>query len=87
MKDLTKKELALASKMLELASEKFGNHGCNDVDNDVYKGWTTEERQDFVKQFHEWNGDPEEYNETHLRLPDFCLMDILAAKLKHQSEH
>ena len=55
MKNISKKELALAAKMLELASDQFSNHGCNDVDGNVYDGWTLEERQQFVKDFHEWN--------------------------------
>jgi len=85
MKNISKKELALASKMLELASEEFSNHGCNDVDEDVYDGWTLEERQKFVKEFHEWNGDPEEFDKTFLQLGDSTIMIFLAAKLKGQS--
>lgn len=29
---MTIKEKELAAKMLELASEEFSNHGCNDVE-------------------------------------------------------
>jgi hypothetical protein len=85
MKNISKKELALAAKMLELASDQFSNHGCNDVDENVYAGWTLEERQQFVKEFHEWNGDPEEYEETFLHLGDSTIMSFLAAKLEAQS--
>ena len=85
MKNISKKELALAAKMLELASDTFSNHGCNDVDENVYDGWTLEERQQFVKEFHEWNGDPEEYEETFLHLGDSTIMSFLAAKLEVQS--
>ena len=48
-------------------------------------GWTLEERQQFVKEFHEWNGDPEEYEETFLHLGDSTIMSFLAAKLEAQS--
>ena len=85
MKNISKKELSLAAKMLELASDNFSNHGCNDVDENVYDGWTSEERQQFVKEFHEWNGDPEEYEETFLHLGDSTIMSFLAAKLEAQS--
>ena len=85
MKNISKKELALAAKMLELASDQFSNHGCNDVDENVYDTWTLEERQRFVKEFHEWNGDPEEYEETFLHLGDSTIMSFLAAKLEAQS--
>lgn len=79
---MTTKEKKLAAKMLDLASNEFGRHGCNDVDDSVYNEWTLEERQTFVKEFHDWNGDPEEYLPTHLHLPDYAIMDFLAHKLK-----
>lgn len=76
------KEKKLASEMLELASEEFGYHGCNDVDEKIYfKGWTLKERRQFVKEFHEYNGDSEEYNEDFLHLHDYCIMGFLAYKL------
>lgn len=77
------KEFSLAAKLLKMADEEFGNHGCNDVDESFWDGWTKEERQEFVKEFHEWNGDPEEYDPNFLHLPDFCLMGFLAAKLEN----
>jgi len=82
MENISKKELALAAKMLELASEQFDNNGCNDVDENVYEGWTLEERQKFVKDFHEWNYSPEEYDETFLHLGDSTIMSFLASKLE-----
>lgn len=81
MKPLTKNELRLAGKMLELASEAFSNHGCNDVEDSVYDGWTLEERQQFVKDFHEHNGDPQEYNPKYLHLGDSFIMSYLADRL------
>lgn len=75
------KEKILASEMLELASDQFAHHGCNDVHDSFYDGWTIEERRKFIKDFHEWNGDPEEYDENFLHIPDFALMSFLAYKL------
>ena len=60
---MNKKEQELAAYLLKLASNQFSNHGCNDVDKKAYEEWTIEERQQFVKEYHEWNGDPEEYNQ------------------------
>jgi len=77
------KEKALAAKMLEMASDEFGNHGCNDVDESFWEGWTRDERIEFVKQYHEYNGDPEEFTPNHLHLPDFAIMGFLAHKLKN----
>jgi hypothetical protein len=77
------KEKKLASSMLDMASYEFGNHGCNDVNDSVYKDWTLEERRQFIKEFHEYNGDIEEYNENILHLPDFAIMRFLSYKLKN----
>ena len=81
MDDLEKK---LASELLEMASNEFGNHGCNDVDESIYDGWSIDERRRFVKEFHEWNGDPEEYDENFLHLQDFSLMNFMAHKLLNE---
>jgi len=78
---MTDKEKILASYFLNLASDEFGNHGCNDVEQSVWNNWTIEERQQFVKEFHEYNGDPEEYDPNFLYLPDFVLMGFLSHKL------
>ena len=80
---MTGNEQKLVAKLLNLASDEFGGHICNDVPNKFYKGWTIEERKQFVKEYHEWNGDPEEYDEDHLHLPDFAIMAFLADKIKH----
>jgi|WetSurMetagenome_2_1015567.scaffolds.fasta_scaffold932293_1 hypothetical protein len=78
---ISAKELELASKMIELASDEFSNHGCNDVEESMYEGWTLEDRKEFVKEFHKWNGDPEEYDENFLELGDSTIMQFLAHKL------
>lgn len=78
MNELEKK---LASEILKLASDQFSNHGCNDVSERVWKGWTVEQRQQFVKEYHEYNGDPEEYDPEYLHIPDYALMSFLAYKL------
>lgn len=83
---MTDKEKILASEMLKLASNEFGNHSCNDVEDSVYDGWTTEERKQFVKEYHKWNGDPEEYDENFLHLQDFAIMNFLADKLAKKSK-
>ena len=79
---MTTKEKELAAKMLELASEEFANHGCNDVEESVYEGWTLDERKQFVKDFWEWNGSPQDYDEKCLHLQDHAIMSFLAFKLK-----
>lgn len=80
---MTPKEKELASKMLELASNEFSNHGCNDVEDSFYEGWTLEERQQFVKEFWEWNGDLSNYSPDFLHLGDDSIMAFLAHKLRN----
>ena len=76
------KEKQLAAKMLEMASDEFSNHGCNDVEDSVCEGWSLEERQQFIKEFHEWNGDPENFDKDWLHLGDSTIMSFLAHKLE-----
>lgn len=53
--------LRLAAKLLELASDKYCNHGCNDLDLVDDLGLTSEEAYQVNKVFAEWdkkqNGD------------------------------
>jgi len=70
-------ERYLASELLKKASEEASRAGCNDW---RFPGhWTEQERHDFVRRYHEWNGDPEEYDRAApARLPDFAVMGFLA---------
>lgn len=85
--DMKSKEIKLISKLLEMASDEFSNHGCNDVEDSFYEGWTIEERIQLVKEFHEYNGDPEEFNENFLYLGDDILMSFFAHKLLAMDEY
>lgn len=83
MTNLTPQELSLAAKLLDDMSDHYANHGCNDFDFPA--DWTKEQRAVFVKEFHDFNGDPEEYNPKFLRLEDFAAMGFLAHKLRSLS--
>jgi len=78
---MTQNEKILAVNFLNLASEEFSNHGCNDVDEKYFKNWSIKERQQFVKEYYDWNGDPENYDPEFLHLPDFCIFSFLAHKI------
>lgn len=89
---MTKKELLLASELLKMAADEFGNHGCNDFDLFDY-GFTENECKQYAKEYHEWNGDPEEYELTleeknyHYNYEsDFAVMDYMAHKLRKLAE-
>lgn len=81
---MTELEKKLAVHYLNEHSTELGENCCNDVDEDViFKDWTLEERKKFVKEYHDYNGDPEEYDEDFLHIPDFAIVSFLAHKLKN----
>lgn len=76
---LSPKEMILAARLLQSASNEFANHGCNDWK--FPHTWNQEEKEEFVKAFHDYNGDPEEFNPEWLNLHDYAVMSFLADKL------
>jgi hypothetical protein len=76
---MTEKEQKLAAMMLRDYAEIIGNRCCNDFYFPA--GWDTSEMTAFVKQYHEYNGDPEEYEIGNTRISDFCAAALLAKKL------
>lgn len=73
---MNKKYLLLASKMLSEYGDILGNQCCNDWN--FPDDWSTEEKIEFMKLYHEYNGDPEEFSEDHLHLADFCVADLFS---------
>jgi hypothetical protein len=82
---MDKQLLLLAAKMLDLASETFSNHGCNDLDDEVLNIITDEET--LCKDIREWNGDPvEDWPENKHMIGDSTLMSYLADKFQKLAE-
>lgn len=77
------KEIKLAADMLRLASTEFSNHGCNDVDKSLYKGWTSKERKNFAKEIQAWTGNPDDDEQE---LPDWMLMRFLAHQMAPENK-
>lgn len=82
--DLTEVERTVAGHLLELASDQFGNHGCNDFDLCAIIP-DRAARDALVRAFLIWNGDPECYVEAgdgaDYRIMDFALFSFLAARI------
>lgn len=78
--EVNKKELELAARFLKYYAEELGSNGCNDWN--FPKDWTEEEKTKFVKDFHDFNGDPEEFDPDHIFLQDYCVASFLSNKLK-----
>jgi len=57
---MTQKEMRMAAELLRTAADEFANHGCNDLDPEVYLGWTDQEKANLSLYYHTINGDPEE---------------------------
>lgn len=78
------KERMLAAVMLDMASDKFSSHGCNDWE--FPNSWTKEEKIAFLRGYHAWNGDPEEeFSERYLHISDFAVMSFLAHKIRQMA--
>lgn len=83
---MTPAEKKLAGKLLRMASEEFGNHGCNDFDLVEDGKLTAKEADVFMKAFHTWNGTPDEYEPGDTSLGDFIVMDVLADLLEREAK-
>ena len=81
---LTKNELMLISDMLSKLDDLLSNKMCNDFD--FPDSWSKEELTAFVKDYHDYNGDPEEFDEDCLSLPDFSVAGLLSNKVKSLAE-
>jgi len=84
--NLNEKEVKLLLYFLKDYSDILGNNGCNDLDPLVWKDWSLEEKQEFLKEFHDMNNDPEEYdpeiaNKKYF-IQDFSVLYVLQQRLK-----
>lgn len=85
---MTKAEKAILLEILEDAHDHLGSQCCNDFDLKLRMP-SLEERDQFVKDYHTFNGDPENttsslVDETDYRLPDFGIVYTLIQKLKKE---
>ena len=88
--DILDKNKWLVSKLLRMAADEFGNHGCNDVDEDLADHYTDAEKIALAYQYHEWNGDPEECDGTvhdFKMIGDSSWMAYFADLLKYEATH
>lgn len=81
--ELTYKEKCLIAKLLTLASDRLEPHRCNDLPDDIYAGFTHEEKHLLYK---EWMGDERfsddaKENEELVITDDWVLMECMASKV------
>lgn len=87
---MTTNERKLAAAVLRLASDQFANHGCNDFDMSELVP-DQAERDELVRAYFAWNGDPSEYfeqpdwtGEADYRLTDWEIMIWMADRLENE---
>lgn len=83
---MTKRELlARAANFLDKYSDELGNNGCNDFDMEKFMPDHLE-RWNFIEDYHEWNGDRQEWasegRDRPLSLPDFAVVAYIAYLLR-----
>lgn len=78
---MTKKEKKLIADLLRMASDSFSNNGCNDLPENIWDGWTDEERKKLISVYYKANNEPEEAAEGHIDIEDYVLMDFMANKI------
>ncbi|QLE46541.1 hypothetical protein FD723_40730 (plasmid) [Nostoc sp. C052] len=82
---MTATEIKLAAKLLDVASNSFANHGCNDFDMSFL---SVEERHEIMMACFEWQGDSEGYdaNQDYKLWIDWILMRYVSEKLMPNQE-
>ena len=79
----------LAVEMLMDYASELSNHGCNDFDLKEFLP-ELEDRKMFIRNYHEWNGDPEEYelmkdsDNNFDSFYDFAMASYLARELEKE---
>ena len=81
---MTKKDYYLIADLLDMASDEFSNHGCNDFAVENY--YTKEELCELVKSFNIHNGvtDPNSDHWVEHVDCDWLLMSFFADKLRNE---
>lgn len=82
---MTKKELLFAAALLKMAASEFVNHGCNDLPKNLYAFFTPEEWDNLNQRYHDWNGDPEEYQPGQVKSYDWLWMYWFANELEEMA--
>lgn len=59
MTSINSKELKIMVYYLEEAIADYGDHGCNDLPDNIFRGWTKEEKKELKESFTKW------YNSKH----------------------
>lgn len=70
-KTMTTNEARLAAHLLNMASNEFSNHGCNDFKRPDW--YPKSEWNDLLREMYEQNGDPENYQPSEYSSDDWLM--------------
>lgn len=84
---MTKKELNLLDFLVDTAADELSNNCCNDIPYELISNFTHEERVSLDKEYHEWNGDPEEHTPRYMPMHDSSMLRFLYEKLKNDKNN
>jgi hypothetical protein len=79
--NLTAKEKKLLKIFLEDYDRRLSNDGCNDLTKEMRDILTEEEWIEIDRQYHKFNGDPEEHVPGRYSLMNFCVLYYLTKKM------
>lgn len=77
------RDLELAARFLDLASELFASRACGDFA--FPSDWSQSDCDQFNLEMHKWNGDPENHQPGQRTSSDWFAMSFLAHKLREES--
>ncbi len=80
---LNTKEDLIAQQFLKEHADYLGRQCCNDCN--FPETWTVIEKQEFLKEFYVWNGDPENYDPQRLNINDFSVARFLSHKMTNNN--
>jgi len=84
--DIEEKEKKLLLGIISECSDILSRRSCNDIDEEHMRDFTIEEKIKLDKDYHEFNGDPEEHEEGAYCLYDFAILDYLSQKYLTKEE-
>lgn len=83
---MTRAELLITARLLDIAADEFAKHGSNDLTEEVKRMITPNEWDRITREYHNWNGDPEEFRPGKIINNDSAIMAFMAHKLKKEAK-
>lgn len=83
--DITEKELQFLIALAKEGASRMSSRICDDLDGEpkaIWETFTTEEKDAMTKGFHNWNGDPEEWEPGWWGLGAGMWLSYLVARLE-----